>query len=466
MASGLCICLPPSTSSPRAHRSPPKKNSAHTHAMSKSPNEKEDAARPASKKRKDKKKQKKKNKKRRIEKQKNWQATTAATTINERTVASVTNKEKVLSSSNAAALTHKKEEKTRAMQGTVVEEATSRESVSAGSRKKNKLSREQSAKRRKRQKLDTGIPATLTPQNENTTKNYEMSARTIRDISGRQNDERQQCRRPEYAFEVDDTDHCETPLQAYQDLRDVLDRLCKALQKTRTTVSIYDPYYCDGGVRTKLASMGYANVINRNRDFYYDIANGDTPDYDILITNPPYSGIHIEKLLTFCATSGKPFLLLLPHFVYTKDYYTRSLRQGQHASTSLLNSIFFLIPQTRYAYLPPKWVQSSNGSRALIKGKDRTAPFPSFWYCFATTTAAKDYRHRKQSAFLVGHDWLVQTFGPSGMVRPQHRSKLRYAKCTKDIPRDFKGEFDVTKKRPNPKARKRAAKKRRQLQSM
>jgi hypothetical protein len=221
---------------------------------------------------------------------------------------------------------------------------------------------------------------------------------------------------------------------------DLLDQLAKSLGKNRSTLSIYDPYYCNGGVKQKLVSLGFRNVTNRNRDFYEDIAKKSTPDYDILITNPPYSGVHMEKLLTFASKDGnKPFLLLLPHFVYTKDYYARALRS---------KTLFFLVPEARYAYVPPNWVTASDGSKALAKGKDKTAPFPSFWYCHTSD--------------LLPAQWLTQTFGPSGMVRPKHRSKLRYAQSTKEIPRDFKGEFDVTKKRPNPKARKREAKKRRE----
>eukprot|EP00980_Cylindrotheca_fusiformis_P016162 scaffold4805_cov136-Cylindrotheca_fusiformis.AAC.17 len=250
-------------------------------------------------------------------------------------------------------------------------------------------------------------------------------------------------RRPQYSFQVDDTDHCETPMDAYRDLLDVLDRLAKSLGKTRSNLKIYDPYFCDGGVKRKLGSLGFDSVINRNRDFYQDIAEQKTPVYDVLITNPPYSGVHMEKLLAFAnQNSKKPWLFLLPHFVYTKDYYSRTLSQ------SLQEKAHFLIPESRYAYLPPFWVQQSKGSTALAKGKDKTAPFPSFWYCNTPT---------------ISPNWLVHTFGPSGSIRSKHSTrKLRYAKCTNDIPRDFKGEFDKSKKRPNPKARKRAAKKRRE----
>ena len=37
-------------------------------------------------------------------------------------------------------------------------------------------------------------------------------------------------------------------------------------------------------------------VLNRNRDFYADIATGQLPQqYDVLLTNPPYSGDHKQR---------------------------------------------------------------------------------------------------------------------------------------------------------------------------
>ena len=155
----------------------------------------------------------------------------------------------------------------------------------------------------------------------------------------------------------------------------------------------------------------------------------------------------MEKILNFCSAESsakqKPFLLLLPHFVYTKDYYQRAL------APNTISSMFFLVPEVRYSYIPPSWVEANKGSKALEQGKNKTAPFPSFWYCHAPNK-------------MMSSSWLTDKFGPSGMIRSRHRSKLRYAKSSKDIPRDFRGEFDPTKKRANPRARKRAAKKRRE----
>lgn len=45
------------------------------------------------------------------------------------------------------------------------------------------------------------------------------------------------------------------------------------------------------------------------------------PKHDVLVTNPPYSGDHKKRCLEYCRASGKPWFLLVPNYVATKDYY-------------------------------------------------------------------------------------------------------------------------------------------------
>jgi hypothetical protein len=212
-----------------------------------------------------------------------------------------------------------------------------------------------------------------------------------------------------------------------------LDFIAKSLGKKRDSLIIYDPYYCDGGVKAKLASLGFSNVINENEDFYEKIESDTIPSHDVLLTNPPYSGVHMEQLLTFGSKNRKPFLFLLPHFVYTKEYYERGLGED------IAKKVFYVVPQKRYSYVPPAWVAIDTGSTALAKGKRETAPFPSFWYCRVPS---------------MSDAWLMKTWGASGKFDKTKR--LHYAKCIAHIPREAKGEFDSSKKRPNPRARKRA----------
>ena len=47
-----------------------------------------------------------------------------------------------------------------------------------------------------------------------------------------------------HPFETKVEDHCESPLEAFEDIAPILERLAKDLGKTPETLKIYDPYYC------------------------------------------------------------------------------------------------------------------------------------------------------------------------------------------------------------------------------
>lgn len=49
------------------------------------------------------------------------------------------------------------------------------------------------------------------------------------------------------------------------------------------------------------------------------VKNGNIPEHDVVVTNPPFSREHVPKILEFCARQGaKPWFLLLPNYVYLK----------------------------------------------------------------------------------------------------------------------------------------------------
>ena len=148
-----------------------------------------------------------------------------------------------------------------------------------------------------------------------------------------------------YPYSVADDDHCETPVEAYSDISFLLHRVAESVGKSNESLKIFDPYHCEGSVIARLGSIGFNNVYNEKEDFYASILNEEIPEYDVLVTNPPYSGDHMKKLLKFCAESKKPWLLLLPNYVYTKDYYTPTLL-GQKP--------FYVAPKKRYLYSTPK----------------------------------------------------------------------------------------------------------------
>lgn len=66
----------------------------------------------------------------------------------------------------------------------------------------------------------------------------------------------------------------------------------------------YDPFYLDGSSGNHLKELGL-NVIHSNTDFFTNQV-----DYDIIITNPPFSQKKavLEKLIK----DGKPFIMIMP----------------------------------------------------------------------------------------------------------------------------------------------------------
>lgn len=162
----------------------------------------------------------------------------------------------------------------------------------------------------------------------------------------------------DYPYEVSADDHCETPAEAYQDISYFLHVLATSMGKIPEKLAVYDPYHCEGSVIERLASVGFPGVYNKKEDCYAVWAAQKTPPYDVLLTNPPYSGEHMEKLLTFCMKSGKPWLLLIPNYVYMKDYYLRICAQvgAPKGRNNSRDSIFYVTPKKgrRYLYTTPK----------------------------------------------------------------------------------------------------------------
>eukprot|EP00959_Pyramimonas_sp_CCMP1952_P408002 8550368-Pyramimonas_sp.AAC.1 len=52
------------------------------------------------------------------------------------------------------------------------------------------------------------------------------------------------------------------------------------------------------------------------------VARKMVPEHDVVVTNPPYSADHIGRALKFCqsnlAKHGRPWVMLLPNYVYAK----------------------------------------------------------------------------------------------------------------------------------------------------
>jgi hypothetical protein len=162
----------------------------------------------------------------------------------------------------------------------------------------------------------------------------------------------------------------------------------------------------------RMTSLGYKNLYNRKEDFYQVQESNSVPDYDVLMTNPPYSQDHMEKLVRFCVNSRKPFALLVPNYVYTKDYYS------QIPGT---NQIFYITPSQgrRYLYTTPK-------GRRQKKSSKYTSPFPTFWFCHIPPSfPAKSVLNPQAPAFV-----------PSSIIQQarQQAGRIDLARSKHEIP--------------------------------
>ena len=114
----------------------------------------------------------------------------------------------------------------------------------------------------------------------------------------------------------------------------------------------------------------------RNEDFYSRASTADLPGHDVLVTNPPYSGTHVPRLLTFCQKHTQAWLLLLPSYVVAKPAYAEAAAAMQHAP-------FVCAPRKRYVYWTPKGAGRGNPK---VRKDGRTSPFVSLWCAVCNIT--------------------------------------------------------------------------------
>ena len=237
-----------------------------------------------------------------------------------------------------------------------------------------------------------------------------------------------------YPFDVDANDHCETPFQAYEDVAPLLKLFVKkSVPSVKPEMAweqfkIYDPYYCAGSVKRHLSELGFPNVYNKCENFYDSIAAKSCPDFDGIVTNPPYSKDNVERLFRYCMSEEnqrKPFFLLLPNYFVKKPWFRRDVEPATHP--------FFLVPSKRYRYQTPKGGRASSAMR-----KDRkTAPFVTFWYC----SFGKSFTAKQRNAALKEFEyWLsaerfqIEHSEADGSTEGKKSRSLKFFKSTRELP--------------------------------
>lgn len=206
-----------------------------------------------------------------------------------------------------------------------------------------------------------------------------------------------------FPYEVDADDHCESPFIAYSDILPILEEMAKLEMKKKRKLVIYDPYFCNGAVVEHLQTLGFSKVYNRKEDAYKTWDPNDNsqpyPKYDVLVTNPPYSGNHPERLITHLQDErmrGKPWALLMPNYIYKKDFYKDLVSKISNLEAM---QPFYLVPKKRYVYTPPKHFREKKVSDVHKK----SSPFVSMWFIWGgssekTKSLIKSYSSQSNSS--------------------------------------------------------------------
>lgn len=218
-----------------------------------------------------------------------------------------------------------------------------------------------------------------------------------------------------FPYKVDYNDHFETPKVAYEHLQPLIQTLFPKSQQP----TLYDPYYCNGRTAVILKELGYTSIQHERRDFYQDISNGTVPNYDLLITNPPYSDQHKSQCFQYCfqrlRNDNLPFCILVPNYVASKEYFQQLLSSSQQ------QELVYLVPTSKYEYDHPEGT-----------GKE-VPPFQSIWYCgigAANVQRIKEAFRAKKAQVTVASslDELVSLKAIPTRRRPNPRQRRKMKK--------------------------------------
>lgn len=156
------------------------------------------------------------------------------------------------------------------------------------------------------------------------------------------------------------------------------DKLVKYLIKNKIVNKnkrIWLPFNDYGSnIHKSLKENGFNNLKITRRDFYTINEN----DFDIIISNPPFSGR--SKLFTRLMEINKPFILLQPIMFFNNGTCIRILTKHGAKFGGLCPKERMTF-ERNIGFLCPK---NSMGFIVNGKEKEKTTAFYSFWLCFKT----------------------------------------------------------------------------------
>jgi len=128
---------------------------------------------------------------------------------------------------------------------------------------------------------------------------------------------------------VKSADDYETPKTLWKDLTPSLHR----------SLTLYDPFYCNGRSKVYLEDLGY-KVLSEKTDFLDLCESGTLPDFDVLVTNPPFS--KLEIVLPKIVALKKKAIILLPSAVLTRPWTLELLNTATCYAVEQARSVGFI----------------------------------------------------------------------------------------------------------------------------
>jgi Cft2 family RNA processing exonuclease len=116
---------------------------------------------------------------------------------------------------------------------------------------------------------------------------------------------------------------------------------------------LWAPFYCDGNMKKYFDDMGF-NIIHQDKDFF-----SYTPDYEIIIDNPPFSTI--KDVCVKLKELDKPFIIIARSNLIFCRWFQKIFKEHLQV----------IIPEKR-----PTFTHLTNPKKGY------TPPFGTFFFCY------------------------------------------------------------------------------------
>ena len=108
---------------------------------------------------------------------------------------------------------------------------------------------------------------------------------------------------------------------------------------------IWSPFYSDGNMKQYFQELGF-DIIHQDRDFF-----SYTPDYEIIIDNPPFSTI--KDVCVKLKELDKPFIIIARSNLLLTKWFRRIFKEHLQVIIPDKSPTFTHLTKPKKGYVPP-----------------------------------------------------------------------------------------------------------------